>query len=81
MDLTTGKVDHKKDLTRIIRDYITTIYAQVISSIRQELVSLTDDLKLAQLMLETNGKPFVVYNIVTTAITKILGRAVLLIPT
>ena len=26
-------------------------------------------------MLETNGKPFIVYNIVTTAITKILGRA------
>ena len=65
----------KKDLTRIVRDYITTIYAQVISSIRQGLVSLTDDLKLAQLMLETNGKPFVVYNIVTTAITKILGKA------
>ena len=75
LDLTTGQLIMKKDLTRIIRDYITTIYAQVISSIRQGLVSLTDDLKLTQLMLETNGKPFVVYNIVTTAITKILGKA------
>ena len=75
LDLTTGRLITKKELTRTIRDYITTIYAQVISSIRQGMISLTEDLKLTQLMLSTTGAPFNLYRVVTAAITQILSKA------
>jgi hypothetical protein len=75
LDLTTGKLITKKELTRAIRDYVTTIYAQVISNIRQSLISLSEDLKLVELMLATSGKPFAMYTTVTTGVTKILGQA------
>ena len=72
LDLVSGKLIKKKDLLAPLSNYLTVVYAQVISSVRQSLISLANDLKITTLMLKTDGTPFVVYNSVVKAITSIL---------
>ena len=75
LDLVSGKLIKKKDLLAPLSNYLTVVYAQVISSVRQSLISLANDLKITTLMLKTDGTPFAVYNSVVKAITSILDQA------
>ena len=75
LDLVSGRLIKKKELLAPLSNYLTVVYAQVISSVRQSMVSLAEDLKLTELMLKSDGTPFAVYNAVVKATVSILDKA------
>ena len=73
IDLINGKLVTKDELTRKIQNYLGSIYAQVISAIRESLVNLAQDLKGTTMNAYTTGMPFSVYNAIHSAVTTILS--------
>jgi|TARA_B100001996_G_scaffold51138_1_gene36573 hypothetical protein len=73
LDLVSGKLITKADLTVRIENYLGSLFAQVISAMRQSLINLTEDLKLANILLQSTGEPYAVLSTVQIAITKILS--------
>lgn len=74
IDIINGKLVTKAELTRSIQNYLSTVYAQVISAMRESLVNLATDLKTSKIITYANGTPFAVYNAVQTAVTTILTK-------
>lgn len=73
IDLINGKLITKNELTRKIQNYLGSIYAQVVSAIRESLVNLAQDLKTSNLNAYATGVPFSVYNAIHSAVTTILS--------
>ena len=75
LDMISGRMIMKTDLLKPIEDYVTTIYAQVISAMRQSLIVLSKDIELATLLRDSNSEPFMVRISLQAAITKVLNSA------
>ena len=67
LDLVSGKLITKAELTVNINNYLGSLFAQVISAMRQALITLAEDLKLANMLLLSTGVP---YNIITSVQTR-----------
>ena len=76
LDLVSGKLITKAELTVNINNYLGSLFAQVISAMRQALINLAEDLKLANMLLLSTGVPYNIITSVQTAITKVLTSAV-----
>ena len=74
IDIINGKLVTTEELTRSIQNYLSSVYAQVISAMRESLVNLANDLKTSKIMTYANGTPFAVYNAVQSAVTTILTK-------
>ena len=78
LDLVSGKLFKKSELTIHINNYLGSLFAQVISAMRQALINLAEDLKLTNMLLLSTGVPYNIITAVQTAITKVLTSAVTL---
>jgi hypothetical protein len=78
LDLISGKLITKTELTVNINNYLGSLFAQVISAMRQALISLAEDLKLTNMLLLSTGVPYNIITAIQTAITKVLTSAVAL---
>ncbi len=78
LDLVSGKLITKAELTININNYLGSLFAQVISAMRQALINLAEDLKLTNMLLLSTGVPYNIITSVQTAITKVLTSAVAL---
>ena len=76
LDLVSGKLITKAELTVNINNYLGSLFAQVISAMRQALINLAEDLKLANMLLLSTGVPYNIITSIQTAITKVLTSAV-----
>ena len=75
LDLVSGKLITKAELTININNYLGSLFAQVISAMRQALINLAEDLKLANMLLLSTGVPYNIITSVQTAITNVLTSA------
>jgi len=75
IDLINGKLVTKAQLTRRVENYLGSIYAQIISAIRESLVNLAQELKTSTLIVAADGTPFAIYNLIQTAVTTILSKS------
>lgn len=78
LDLISGKLITKAELTVNVNNYLGSLFAQVISAMRQALINLAEDLKLTNMLLLSTGVPYNIITAVQTAITKVLTSAVAL---
>ena len=72
LDISIGKYIILEDLTVKIDNYLTVIYAQVVSSMRSALGNLAKELQVEALQSDATGLPFASYNSIHEAAETIL---------
>ena len=72
LDIVVGKYVTTKDLTMKIDNFLTIIYSQVISTMRQATSTLADTLKVDALQSDATGIPFASYNSIHEAAETVL---------
>ena len=72
LDLVTGKYVRQGDLTARLENYLTVIYAQVVSAMRSSVVNLAEDLKISNILRDSTGVPFATFNTIQQSVNTIL---------
>lgn len=75
LDMLSGKRVTESDLTIKIHNYVGAVYAQIISAMRETLVTLARDLDKAKVLTYSNGVPLNVHKRLQTAISKTLSAS------
>ena len=73
LDLMTGKIVTAKELTAKVQNFLSAIFSQVVSAIRQSLANLAEQLNVVTLLAGATGIPFVTFTAVTKAVQMILS--------
>jgi len=72
LDIVTGKLVSAKALTAKIQNFLSSVFTQVVSAMRQALANLAEQLELVNLLGGATGAPFVVFTAIQAAVTTIL---------
>ena len=72
LDIVTGKLVSAKALTAKIQNFLSAVFTQVVSAVRQSFSNLAEQLELVNLLGGATGLPFIVFTAVQTAVTTIL---------
>ena len=72
IDIVTGKLVSAKALTAKIQNFLSAVFAQVVSAMRQSLANLAEQLELVNILGGATGAPFVVFTVIQQAVTTIL---------
>ena len=72
LDIVTGKLVSAKALTARIQNFLSAVFAQVVSAMRQSLANLAEQLELVNILGGATGAPFVVFTVIQQAVTTIL---------
>ncbi len=75
LDVVSGKNIKEKDLTNNIRNYIGSVYAQIISVMRESMVNVVDELDKRKILTYSNGIPISVHLKIQTVISRILTES------
>jgi len=73
LDVVTGKLVTAKQLTVRLQNFLSSVFAQVISAMRQALANLAEQLELVNLLGGATGVPFVVFTAIQAAVKLILS--------
>ena len=73
LDVVTGKLVSAKQLTVKLQNFLSSVFAQVISAMRQALANLAEQLELVNLLGGATGVPFVVFTAIQAAVKLILS--------
>ena len=72
IDIVTGKLVSAKALTAKIQNFLSAVFTQVVSAMRQSLANLAEELELVNILGGATGAPFVVFTVIQQAVTTIL---------
>jgi hypothetical protein len=72
MDIVTGKLVTAKQLTVRLQNFLGSVFAQVVSAMRQSLANLAEQLELVNLLGGATGAPFIVFTAIQAAVSTIL---------
>ena len=72
IDIVTGKLVSAKALTAKIQNFLSAVFTQVVSAMRQSLANLAEQLELVNILGGATGAPFVVFTVIQQAVTTIL---------
>ena len=72
LDVVTGKLVSAKALTAKIQNFLSAVFTQVVSAMRQSLANLAEQLELVNILGGATGAPFVVFTVIQQAVTTIL---------
>ena len=72
LDIVSGKLVTAKELTWKVQNFLGSVFAQVVSAIRQSVANLAESLSLASLVSGALGIPYATFAAVQAAITAIL---------
>ena len=73
LDIVTGKLVTAQSLTNKLQNFLSSVFAQVVSAIRQQLSNLADQLSLVNLLGGATGAPYIIFTAIQSAITTILS--------
>ena len=73
VDIVIGKFVTKKELTARIHNFLGSIFAQIISAMRQGLTHLAEDLQMSKIIVSATGVPFSIHQKVQTSVSTILS--------
>ncbi len=73
LDVVSGKLVKAKELTVKIQNFLGSVFAQVVSAMRQALANLADELKLVSILGSKTGAPMVIFGIIQSAVKLILS--------
>ena len=73
MDIVTGKLVTAKQLTVGIQNFLSGVFTQVVSAMRQSLANLAESLELVNILGGATGAPFIVFTVIQQAVTQILS--------
>ena len=73
LDVVTGKLVSAKALTAKIQNFLSAVFTQVVSAIRQSLANLAEQLELVNILGGATGAPFIVFTAIQSAVTQILS--------
>tara|TARA_B100000965_G_scaffold40355_1_gene29680 strand:+ start:10976 stop:13531 length:2556 start_codon:yes stop_codon:yes gene_type:complete len=73
LNIVTGKIETTEKLLGKIQDFLSAIFTQVISAIRQQMTDLMEKLNIATIVAGSTGIPFVQFGLVRAAVTAILN--------
>ena len=73
MDVVTGKIVSAKALMAKIKNFLGSVFTQVVSAMRQSLANLAEQLELVNLLGGATGAPFVVFTVIQQAVSQILS--------
>ncbi len=74
IDIVTGKLITAQSLTSKLQNFLSAVFAQVVSAIRQQLSNLADELSLVNILGGATGAPYIIFTTVQSAITTILSQ-------
>ena len=74
LDVVTGKIVKAKALTAKLQNFLSAVFAQVVSAVRQALSNLAEQLELVNLLGGATGTPFIIFTTIQTAVTTILSQ-------
>ena len=72
LEVVTGKLVSAKQLTVRIQNFLGSVFAQVVSAMRQSLANLAEELELVNILGGATGAPFIVFTAVQSAVSTIL---------
>jgi len=72
MDIVTGKLVTAQQLTVQLQNFLGSVFAQVVSAMRQSLANLASELDLLEIIGGATGVPFFVFTLIQTAVSTIL---------
>jgi len=72
LDVVSGKLVEAKELTVKLQNFLGSVFAQVVSAMRQALANLADQLKLVSILGSKTGAPMVIFTIIKSAVQLIL---------
>ena len=73
-DIVTGKLVTAKALTAKLQNFLSAVFTQVVSAVRQSLANLAEQLELVNLLGGATGVPFVVFTTIQQAVVQILSQ-------
>jgi hypothetical protein len=73
LDVVSGKLVTAEMLTSKLQNFLSSVFTQVISAIRQQFSQLTEQLSIASLLGGATGAPYIIYTIIQQAIQQILS--------
>ncbi len=72
LDIVTGKLVTAKALTAKLQNFLSAVFTQVISAIRQQISALTESLNLLTILGSATGAPMLIFTIVQAAVAALL---------
>jgi len=73
VDIVIGKLVTKEELTARIHNFLSSIFAQIISAMRQGMTHLADELQLSKIIVSSTGVPFSIHQKIQTSVSTILS--------
>ncbi|AIX17450.1 baseplate hub + tail lysozyme [Synechococcus phage ACG-2014b] len=73
IDIITGKLITAQSLTAKLQNFLSSVFAQVVAAIRQQLSNLADQLSVVTLLGGATGAPYIIFTTIQSAITQILS--------
>ena len=74
LDVVSGKLVKAQELTAKIQNFLSAVFTQVVSAIRQSLANLAEELELVNLLGGATGAPYIIFTTIQTAVTQILSQ-------
>ena len=73
LDIITGKIVTAGQLTGKIQNFLSAIFTQVVSAVRQSLSNLAEQLNVVSILASATGIPFVTFTAITKAVQMVLS--------
>ena len=72
LDIVSGKLVTAKVLTAKLQNFLSAVFTQVVSAMRQSLANLAEQLELVNILGGATGAPFIVFTVIQQAVATIL---------
>ena len=73
LDIVSGKLVTAKALTAKIQNFLSAVFTQVVSAVRQSIANLAEQLQLVNLLGGATGVPFIIFTAIQQAVVQILS--------